>query len=101
MWMLVMFDLPVTSSNDKRHYRLFRELLLNEGFNMMQFSVYGRHCPSREKAESKERRILRSLPPSGQVRILSVTDAQYAKMRIFQETTRMQAESRGEQLEFW
>ena len=101
MWMLVMFDLPTDTKIDKRNYRQFRNLLLDEGFSMLQFSVYGRHCATRERVESKEKRIEIRVPPRGEVRILTVTDAQFARMRIYQKTRRKAAERPAEQLEFW
>lgn len=101
MWLLVVFDLPTTTKVDKRHYTRFRTQLLNEGFQMLQFSVYGRHCATRERVEAKERRIVMSLPPAGEVRLLTVTDAQFARMRIFESKRRINAETVPRQLEFW
>lgn len=48
MRMLCMFDLPVDTEGQKRAYRIFRKNLIQEGFVMIQYSVYVRICPSRE-----------------------------------------------------
>lgn len=48
MWMFVFFDLPVTTKKERKAAALFRKNLEKDGFSMMQFSVYIRHCASRE-----------------------------------------------------
>lgn len=78
-----MFDLPVDTKAAKRNYALFRKFLLTDGFTQLQFSVYGRHCSSEENADVHLKRIERNLPPDGEVRVLTVTDKQFERMRIF------------------
>ena len=82
MRMLVFFDLPVMTRAERRAYSQFRRFLLNDGFYMIQFSVYGRILNGRD-AESKHlERVIANLPPDGSVRALTVTERQYASMRI-------------------
>ena len=50
MWVIVMFDLPTDTKADRRSYALFRKSLIQDGFSMLQFSVYIRHCASDENA---------------------------------------------------
>ncbi len=83
MWLLVMFDLPVDSKPRRRRYSQFRKFLLKDGYLMLQFSVYGRPCASEENAEVHYLRIRANLPSEGQVRILSLTDKQFERMRVF------------------
>ena len=83
MWMVVMFDLPTDTAEDRKRYAQFRKVLLKDGFTMMQYSVYGRHCPSEENAEVHEKRVIWALPPKGNVRIIRVTEKQYARMKTF------------------
>ena len=78
-----MFDLPVDTKKARRNYTLFRKFLLTDGFTLLQFSVYGRHCSSEENAEVHLKRIERNLPPDGEVRVLTVTDKQFERMQIF------------------
>jgi CRISPR-associated protein Cas2 len=66
-----------------RAYARFRKALLQDGFSMMQFSVYIRHCPSEENADVHIRRVEQVLPPDGEVRVLLITDKQFERMRIF------------------
>lgn len=101
MWMVVMFDLPVITKKQKTDYRHFHEFLIDDGFTMMQYSVYGRHCATREKADAHLQRVRRSTPPQGEVRVLRVTEAQFARMAIFRDRVPTRAESVPKQLEFW
>jgi CRISPR-associated protein Cas2 len=83
VWMVVMFDLPTETKENRKRYTRFRKLLLNDGFMMLQFSVYGRHCASDENAEVHEKRVILGLPEGGNVRILKVTEKQFARMKTF------------------
>lgn len=78
MWLFVMFDLPVETKKERRAATLFRKMLLNDGFSMLQFSVYSRFCASGESAEVHIKRVQRAIPEHGQVSILKITDKQYA-----------------------
>ncbi len=83
-----MFDLPVDTRLARKHYAQFRKFLLTDGFHRLQYSIYGRHCSSEENAHVHVRRIEHRLPPDGEVRILTVTDKQFERMRIFWGKTR-------------
>jgi CRISPR-associated protein Cas2 len=98
MWLFVLFDLPVTTDEAKRKYVQFRNTLLKDGFSMLQFSVYARFCPSEEASAVHRKRVKQALPPKGQVRILGVTDKQFAKMESFLGKTPKNTEDAPEQL---
>lgn len=83
MWVMVFFDLPVQTKKDRKIYATFRKRLLQDGFTMFQFSIYLRHCASRENAEVHIKRVKSFLPPAGQVGILYITDKQFGKMELF------------------
>ena len=70
MWLMVMFDLPTDTKAARKVYRKSRGALLDDGFTMLQYSVYARHCPSFENSEVHEKRINAALPPDGEVRLL-------------------------------
>ena len=80
MWLFVFFDLPVTLKKERKAAARFRKDLLKDGFSMMQFSVYSRHCASKESVDVHIRRIKSFLPPHGEVSILTITDKQYGNM---------------------
>lgn len=83
MWVLVMFDLPVDTKKARKAYATFRRELLQDGFTMLQFSVYARCCPSEENAAVHTTRVERWVPDDGEVRVLVLTDKQFERMRIF------------------
>jgi CRISPR-associated protein Cas2 len=83
MWLLVVFDLPVGTKPERRHATGFRNILLDEGFMMKQYSVYLRACPNRPSAEALADRIGKHAPPLGDVSILFFTDKQYGMTRNF------------------
>ncbi|MGK9369978.1 CRISPR-associated endonuclease Cas2 [Melioribacter sp. Ez-97] len=83
MWILVFFDLPTETAPEKKAYARFRKELLKDGFTMFQFSIYIRHCPSRENMNVHIKRIKKILPPKGHVGILKITDKQFGMMEIF------------------
>ncbi len=101
MWVLTMFDLPVDTKKARKAYSQFRKFLIKDGFNMLQFSVYGRHCPSEENANVHIQRISQSVPPDGEVRIITLTDKQFERMRIFWGKMRKSPELPGKQLELF
>jgi CRISPR-associated protein Cas2 len=83
VWLFAIFDLPVDTEEGKRDYVRFRKTLLNDGFLMLQYSVYARYCPSEEASTAHRNRAKLSLPPSGEVRMIHITDRQFAKMDVF------------------
>lgn len=83
MWLFVFFDLPVTTKKERKAASRFRKDLVQDGFTMMQFSVYIRHCASKESAEVHIKRIRSLIPEKGQVSIMSVTDKQYSQIINF------------------
>ena len=82
MRMLVMFDLPVVTRAERRAYTVFRRFLLNDGYDMIQFSVYGRILNGNDAEAKHMKRLIDNLPPDGSVRCLSVTEKQFASMKL-------------------
>ena len=98
LWVVAMFDLPTDSPKARRAYADFRKALLNDGFVMLQYSVYARHCPSEENVAVHEGRIRANLPPKGEVRVLSLTDRQFGRMKVFHGKKRRKTEGAPEQI---
>jgi CRISPR-associated protein Cas2 len=82
MWLFVLFDLPVGTKDERRHATRFRNFLKDDGYLMLQFSVYARICRAEEAVDKHLARVVKSLPPKGSVRALQVTDKQYARMKL-------------------
>lgn len=83
MWVLVFFDLPTETKKERKVAGQFRKKLIDDGFTMFQFSIYLRHCPSRENAKVHTKRVKRNLPKHGKVCILEITDKQFGNMELF------------------
>jgi CRISPR-associated protein Cas2 len=83
LWILVFFDLPVVTKKERKIASRFRKDIMGDGFSMFQFSIYVRHCPSKENADVHIKRVKRLLPEHGHVGILTITDKQFGSMEIF------------------
>ena len=101
MWVLVMFDLPTETKQDRKIYAKFRKDILADGFSMFQFSMYIRHCSSRENAEVHTLQVKKILPPKGHVGILNITDKQFGMMEIFRGKESVETPAPVQQLELF
>lgn len=88
MWILVMFDIPVGTREEAKAASKFREFLLDEGYEMAQFSIYARFCSGKEQFETYTRHIESNLPDKGDIHILGFTDKQYANIIRFSGQSR-------------
>lgn len=100
-WVVVMFDLPVGTPEERRAATHFREDLIKDGYFMMQFSVYARPCGSADKVDTHMRRLKGKIPPHGEVRSLIITDAQWGRMIVVRGKQKTKAEDMPEQLMFF
>ncbi|ATO56487.1 CRISPR-associated protein Cas2 [Loigolactobacillus coryniformis subsp. coryniformis] len=82
MRLMIMFDLPMETSEQRKNYRKFRKALINEGFLMIQYSIYVRVCVSKQSATFMERRITDITPADGLVQSMMVTEKQYNAMHF-------------------
>lgn len=82
MRMIVFFDLPVKTKNDRKIYSKFRKELIKKGFFMIQFSVYSKILANIDSATHEKESIRKIAPEVGHIRIMIVTEKQYAKMDI-------------------
>lgn len=82
MRVVVFFDLPTLTLEDKRSYRKFRKKLIDHGFVMMQESVYVRMVLNASVENSVLNAIKKEKPSKGLVQVLSITEKQFAKMEF-------------------
>lgn len=101
MWLFVFFDLPTTTKKERKAAAQFRKALEKDGFTMMQYSVYIRHCPSKENMEVHIARVKASIPDNGLTSILSITDKQFGEIRNFWGKVERAKLSTPQQLEFF
>lgn len=91
MWVFVHYDLPTDTKKDRKNAAKFRKGIMQDGFVMLQYSIYIRHCASRENAEVHIKRVKSVLPPKGEVIVFTLTDKQFGMMEFFkgdQETNK-------------
>ena len=77
MRVIVFFDLPVTTAENRRAYAKFRRYLQKSGFIMMQESVYCKLALNGTATQSIIDNIHKNKPDEG-----LVTEKQYAKMDL-------------------
>lgn len=82
MRLLVFFDLPVTTREKRRIYTLFRRFLIQDGYDMIQWSVYGRMVNGMDDSEKHMKRLADNLPKEGSIRCLQISEKQFANMKL-------------------
>ena len=100
MWMLVLFDLPVIEPLERKAATDFRNFLLNNGFSMIQYSIYTKLFSGKDACETYYRLISKNLPTKGKVDILTVTDKQYGNIISYKAGTKTQKKQQGQLLLF-
>lgn len=78
-----MFDLPVLTDKERRVATKFRNYLLDDGFIMMQYSVYSRICKNKDDLSKHINRIKINAPKTGNIRMLQITEKQYNNIVMF------------------
>lgn len=105
-WLLVMFDLPVLTKLQRKAASGFRNQLLEDGYIMIQFSVYARACTDMDRMEKHRERLKTFVPEAGNVRVLCLTDLQWSRGEClsgpdFHQGNRQMELSLPAQAEFW
>jgi len=102
-WLIVAFDLPVGSKKQRKAATGFREFLVDDGFQMIQFSVYARPCVSFARQETHLDRVKKNLPPEGSVRAIFVTRAQWERSFVIHGAPAEEEDPGGmpEQIQLW
>jgi len=98
MYLFVFFDLPVKTKAERRAATRFRKFLVNDGYDMMQLSVYTRVCRGQDAADKHLGRVEKNLPKKGSIRALQVTERQFARMKLLVGTPTRQEQTGTSQL---
>lgn len=101
LWVFVFFDLPTETKKDRKNHARFRKSLIKDGFTMVQFSIYSRHCNSHENADVHIRRVKSFLPPLGEVIIFTITDKQFGLMQFYRGAKVAEPPETPQQLELF
>ena len=80
MRIIVMFDLPVETADDRKEYSQFRKHLIKTGFLMVQESIYCKLAPNSNTADSIAANIRKHKPSQSLVQILRITEKQYTQL---------------------
>lgn len=80
MRVLIFFDLPTETARDRKVYSKFRKLLIDQGFIMMQKSVYTKLALNNSIANSIKEKIYKNKPAKGIVQMLVVTEKQFSSI---------------------
>ncbi len=102
-WLMVCFDLPVLTKEERKRATKFRKFLLDDGYTMIQFSVYARPCVSFSRQQTHLRRLEQNVPQEGSVRAIFVTRAQWERMYFIMgaPAKKVDPENIPVQLQFW
>jgi CRISPR-associated protein Cas2 len=101
MWLLVMFDLPVETKENRRDYRRFVDKLEDDGYSRVQYSIYVRPCATDENTLVHQSRIIEAIPPEGEVRVMKFTDKQWGRMLVYRSRSLRDAEKPPDQFSFF
>lgn len=80
MRMIIFFDLPVETVIDRRNYRKFRKFLIENGYMMMQYSIYSKILLNPQSLNSHRTKLAKHVPKKGLVESLLITEKQYANI---------------------
>ena len=100
-WVLVFFDLPVGTPEERKAATNFRKDLIHDGYMMVQFSVYARPCGTADRVETQVRRLKLKIPAKGEVRGLMISDAQWGRMIVMRSQRIAEAEKMPAQMQFF
>ncbi|MDB4668519.1 CRISPR-associated endonuclease Cas2 [bacterium] len=100
---MVAFDLPVVAKEQRKAATNFRKFLLDDGFQMIQFSVYARPCVSFARQQTHIERVKSHLPSEGSVRVIFITRSQWERSHIIHGCPASQAtpEKIPDQIQLW
>ena len=101
MWMMVMFDLPTETKAQRKSATKFRKFLMDEGFEMVQFSVYVQFTGTWESSQKFVRAIKQNNPTYGDVNILFFTDKQFESIIHIKNSEKKKLKKQPDQFELF
>lgn len=89
MWVMIAFDLPTQTKQERKRYSNFRKDLLSNGFSMLQFSVYIKCMPTMKTAKSIIEKIGPLTPEGGEAKFFLITDKQFGETKTYYGSRRI------------
>lgn len=83
MWVIAVYDCPMTDAEKRHDYTVFRRTILESNYVQLQNSLYVRHFFSMSAAESSIQRLKYAIPAGAKVAFFLITDKQYGMTREF------------------
>lgn len=80
--LIVLFDLPAKTKENRRNLAKFRQFLIKGGYEMMQYSIYVRTCDGYNRVKTYKQQLIRAVPKEGSVRLLTITQNQFDNIEI-------------------
>lgn len=80
MRIIVFFDLPTETPEDKRNYRRFRSFLIKNGYIMLQESVYAKLALNKTVVKSSIEALRNNKPNCGDIQVLTITENQFSRI---------------------
>lgn len=78
MRLIALVDIPATTRHERKVRREYENQLFRQGFSLLQQGVYTRLVSSRDEASSRQKKLLQASPETGTVRLLTLTERQFA-----------------------
>jgi CRISPR-associated protein Cas2 len=82
MRIIVLYDLPTLTKENRKSFRYFHKYLLNNGYYMLQFSVYVKLCHTFDYAQESAQKLEKNCPEIGNVRYFLITEKQFRDMKM-------------------
>lgn len=82
MRIMVFFDLPTLTGNNRKEYARFHKLLLRSGFLMMQESVYCKLALNTTVSDAVVANVRKNKPEEGLVQVLTITEKQFSRIEM-------------------
>ena len=96
-----IFDLPTDTKKERKAATVFRQNLIKDSFTMFQFSIYIRHCGSKENMGVHIKRVSSFIPTYGKVVIMVITDKKFEEIKLFYGQKPQRPNAPGAQLELF
>jgi len=82
MRVIIFFDLPMETSQERKAYGIFHKFLIKNGFIQMQKSVYSKLAINRTVLNSIKNLVRKNPPAKGLVQLLEVTENQFTEIEF-------------------
>src|SRR3954464_12851351 len=82
MRIIVLYDLPTLTKENRKSFRDFHKYLLRNGYYMLQFSVYVKLCHTSDYAQESSQKLEKNCPKIGNVRYFLITEKQFRDMKM-------------------